>query len=67
MGAMEKIEMKRKITLLDATCLIVGSIIGSGIFVSPGGVLMYVESGTTALLIWTLCGFICTAGALCFR
>ncbi|RXG58420.1 putative L-type amino acid transporter 1-like protein MLAS [Armadillidium vulgare] len=61
-----KIQMKRKITLVNAVSLIVGSIIGSGIFVSPGGVLQYVGSGGMALLIWAICGILCTIGALCF-
>ncbi|KAF2354950.1 Amino acid/polyamine transporter I [Trinorchestia longiramus] len=58
--------LERKITLLNGISIIVGSIIGSGVFVSPGGVLKYAGSPAAALVVWTLSGVLCTIGALCF-
>ncbi|XP_076032737.1 juvenile hormone Inducible-21 [Oratosquilla oratoria] len=62
----QEVGLKRRITLTGGVAIIVGSIIGSGIFVSPGGVLGYAGSPLAALLVWAICGIFCTFGALCF-
>ncbi|KER25003.1 hypothetical protein T265_07455 [Opisthorchis viverrini] len=59
--------MKRELGLINGISIVVGTIIGSGIFVTPKGVLE--SSGSSvgvALLVWTASGVISLLGALCF-
>lgn len=52
----EEITLKPKMTLLNGITVIVGSIIGSGIFVSPSGVLKNTGSVNVSLIVWTVSG-----------
>ena len=53
-------------TLLNGCTVIVGCIIGSGIFVSPTGVLVSTGSINLSLVVWTICGLFTMIGAYCY-
>ncbi|XP_025115269.1 b(0,+)-type amino acid transporter 1-like isoform X1 [Pomacea canaliculata] len=60
------VQMKKRLGLMGGTALIVGTMIGSGIFVSPKGVLAGCGSIGLSLVIWVSCGVISLFGALTY-
>ncbi|KAK2859094.1 hypothetical protein Q5P01_003714 [Channa striata] len=62
----EAVHLRREIGLLPAVSFIIGTVVGSGIFVAPKGVLMNSGSVGLSLLVWVLCGVLSLFGALCY-
>lgn len=58
--------LKKEVTLLNGIALVVGVIIGSGIFISPKGVLTWTESVGMSLVVWAGCGVLALLGSLCY-
>lgn len=56
----------RRIGVFDGTMMVMGGIIGAGIFINPSVVAARVPSAELALGAWLLGGAIALAGAFCF-
>jgi APA family basic amino acid/polyamine antiporter len=56
----------RHLSVVDAICVIVGIVVGAGIFKAPSLVAMFTGSGGMMLLTWLAGGLLCLCGALCY-
>ena len=52
--------------LIDATTLVMGSMIGSGIFIVSADIARLVDSPALLIGAWLLTGFLTITGALCY-
>nr|CDS26214.1 cationic amino acid transporter [Hymenolepis microstoma] len=59
-------KMKKDIGILKAVSIIFGVIVGSGIFVSPVGVLKYTNSVGLSMVMWLIPGLFSILGALVY-
>ena len=57
-------QLKRVLSLMDATMINVGGILGSGIFMVPATVALYTASSSLFFMIWIIGGIISLFGAL---
>ncbi len=56
--------LKKKLGLAAVSAIVVGDMIGSGIFFTPGQLAAVAEADWQVYLIWAMCGFIALCGAL---
>ena len=57
-------QLLRRLNLLDTTFLVIGAVVGSGIFMTSGYILEYVQSPGWLLLVWLVGGLFTLGGAL---
>ncbi|XP_059377694.1 cystine/glutamate transporter-like [Carassius carassius] len=62
----ERVELRKKVTLLRGISIITGTIIGAGIFISPKGILKNSGSVGMSLVVWIACGILSLFGALSY-
>jgi len=60
----EKPRLLRRLNLLDTTFLVIGAVVGSGIFMTSGFILDYLPSAGWLLLVWLVGGLFTLGGAL---
>lgn len=63
---MEKTTYARSLGLFDGTMLVIGGIIGAGIFLNPAIVAQRTGSAPWTLVVWGLGGVVALIGAMCF-
>lgn len=61
---MRSAALRRRLGLFDATMLVVGSIVGVGIFIVPGIVAQHVRSPAAFIAVWIFGGVVALSGAL---
>ncbi|XP_023329398.1 Y+L amino acid transporter 2 [Eurytemora carolleeae] len=62
----EGVGLKASLGLVQGCTIIIGSIIGSGIFIAPGGVLKEVGSINMSITVWVISGLFSMIGAYCY-
>src|SRR5437773_1726858 len=59
-------KLRRTLSFRDLIVIVVGTVIGSGIWLTPGGVVRNAGSGGVALIVWAVGGLLSLLGALTF-
>ena len=56
----------RRLTTWDGAMIVIGGVIGAGIFLTPATVAKNTSSATEVLILWALGGLLTLAGVLCY-
>ncbi|CAH8505382.1 unnamed protein product [Schistosoma turkestanicum] len=64
--AKQSVTLKKEVSVLQGVSIVVGVIIGSGIFVSPVGVLKHTKSVGLSFIMWTITGLFSALGAIVY-
>ncbi len=65
-SALAHSELVKSLGLLDASMIVAGSMIGSGIFIVSAGIARQVDSPALLLIVWLVSGLMTTMAALCY-
>lgn len=65
-GDTDAVCLKAKMNLMNGINVIVGCMIGSGIFISPKGVLVGTGSVGMSIVVWLLSGLFSLIGSYCY-
>jgi len=65
-GNQDQRKLTRELNLFDSTMLVVGAMIGSGIFIVPAEMSRQVGAAGWLLLAWGVAGVLTISGALCY-
>lgn len=65
-GDKQGLILKREVGIIGAVSFIAGTMMGSGIFISPQYVQASIGSPGASLIIWACCGLIAMLGGLCY-
>jgi APA family basic amino acid/polyamine antiporter len=66
MAEHEPVELRRGLRLLDASTIVIGSMIGSGIFIAPSLMAGYLQTPGLIVLLWIVGGLLTVCGALSY-
>ncbi len=65
-AAAQAAELPRELSLLDSTCIVIGTTIGVGVFIVPGSIARELPSPMIILSVWLIAGIISFFGALAY-
>ena len=62
----EEVRLKRQLGLVHGVAIVAGLVIGSGIYISPRGVILHAGSVGLSLILWVVGGALSMLGALTY-